>query len=242
MRVARTLNLIAGDGETNVLHLNTLDYGRWNDKTEKDPNWINTYGKGFKRLKDLRSDKGSDKRFNFDLLMANPPFAGDIKESRMLHQYELGFNPDGRKARSKVGRDILFIERNLDFLKPGGRMAIVLPQGRLNNTSDKYIREFIAERGRILAVVGLHVNTFKPHTTTKTSVLCSNGMMSCVRRLNITRFSLLCNRWQDNSGNYIYLKGEDGRHKLDKNGLIIQHDLHNHDGMLQMVLLPLLVG
>ena len=38
--------------------------------------------------------------------MANPPFAGDIKESRLLHQYDLGFNQNG-KAQNKVGRDIL---------------------------------------------------------------------------------------------------------------------------------------
>jgi len=102
--------------------------------------------------------------------MANPPFAGDIKEPRMIARYDLAKKPDG-KWQSKVGRDILFIERNLDFLKPGGRMAIVLPQGRFNNSSDKNIRDFIAERCRILAVVGLHGNTFRPHTGTKTSVL-----------------------------------------------------------------------
>lgn len=50
-------------------------------------------------------------------------------------------------------------------------MAVVLPQGRFNNSSDKYIRDFIAERCRILVVVGLHSNVFKPHTGTKTSVL-----------------------------------------------------------------------
>ncbi len=170
VRVARTLNLIAGDGETNVLHLNTLDFERWADKTEKDKKWISTYGKGFERLEKLRAEKGQNKQFKFDILMANPPFAGDIKESRILHQYQLGFKSNN-KAQSKVGRDILFIERNLDFLKPGGRMAIVLPQGRFNNTSDKYIREYISEQARILAVVGLHGNTFKPHTGTKTSVI-----------------------------------------------------------------------
>ena len=170
VRVARTLNLIAGDGETNVLHLNTLDFDRWQDKTEKDKKWINTYGKGFERLEKLRIEKGENKQFNFNILMANPPFAGDIKESRILHQYELGFKGNG-KAQNKIGRDILFIERNLDFLKPGGRMAIVLPQGRFNNTSDKHIRNFITQHGRILAVVGLHGNSFKPHTGTKTSVL-----------------------------------------------------------------------
>jgi type I restriction enzyme M protein len=34
-------------------------------------------------------------------------------------------------GKRRLGRDILFIERNLDFLKPGGRMAIVLPQGSI---------------------------------------------------------------------------------------------------------------
>jgi len=235
VRVARTLNLIAGDGETNVLHLNTLDFERWNDKTEKDPKWINTYGKGFDRLEKLRSDKGENKNFNFDILMANPPFAGDIKESRILHQYELGFKGNG-KAQSKVGRDILFIERNLDFLKPGGRMAIVLPQGRFNNTSDKHIREFIAQHGRILAVVGLHGNTFKPHTGTKTSVLFVQKWDDelCPKVDDYPIFFAVSEKGgKDNSGDYIYVKNSNGQYKLDKNGhLIVDHDLHNHGGEL----------
>ncbi|RCJ21542.1 DNA methylase [Nostoc sp. ATCC 43529] len=170
VQVARTLNLIAGDGQTNVLHLNTLDYELWDEVTEQEE-WDNIYHEGFRRLKKLRPKASKDYReFQFDVLMANPPFAGDIKEPRMIARYDLAKKPDG-KWQSKVGRDILFIERNLDFLKPGGRMAIVLPQGRFNNSSDKNIRDFIAERCRILAVVGLHGNTFKPHTGTKTSVL-----------------------------------------------------------------------
>ncbi len=236
VRVARTLNLIAGDGETNVLHLNTLDFERWADKTEKDKRWINTYGKGFERLEKLRAEKDSNKRFNFDVLMANPPFAGDIKESRILHQYELGFKADGKKAQSKVGRDILFIERNLDFLRPGGRMAIVLPQGRFNNTSDKHIREFIAEHGRILAVVGLHPNTFKPHTGTKTSVLFVQKWHDelCPKVDDYPIFFAVSEKGgKDNSGDYVYVKNGNGQYRLDKNGhLIVDHDLHNHDGEL----------
>ncbi len=236
VRVARTLNLIAGDGETNVLHLNTLDFDRWKDKTEKDKKWINTYGKGFERLEKLRADKGEDKQFNFDILMANPPFAGDIKESRILHQYELGFKADGKKAQTKVGRDILFIERNLDFIKPGGRMAIVLPQGRFNNTSDKHIREFIAQHGRILGVVGLHGNSFKPHTGTKTSVLFVQKWHDklCPKVDDYPIFFAVSEKGgKDNSGDYIYVKNGNGQQKLDKNGhLIVDHDLHNHDGEL----------
>ena len=169
VRVARTLNLIAGDGQTNVLHLNTLDYERW-DENLNDENWQETYFEGWKKLKKMRAEKNSNRDFLFDILMANPPFAGDIKESRILSKYELSKNAAGKMA-SKVGRDILFIERNLDFLRPGGRMAIVLPQSRFNKSSDRYIRDYIAERCRILAVVGLHGNVFKPHTGTKTSVL-----------------------------------------------------------------------
>jgi type I restriction enzyme M protein len=169
VRVARTLNLIAGDGQTNVLHLNTLDYELWDEVTQQE-DWQNIYFDGLKRLKKLRRSRDSYREFSFDVLMANPPFAGDIKEPRMIARYDLAKKTDG-KWQSKVGRDILFIERNLDFLKPGGRMAIVLPQGRFNNSSDKYIRDYLAERCRILAVVGLHGNTFKPHTGTKTSVL-----------------------------------------------------------------------
>ena len=240
VRVARTLNLIAGDGETNVLHLNTLDYERWNDNTERNSRWVRTYGDGFDRLKALRAEPEENRLFNFDILMANPPFAGDIKERRILHQYNLGFKGDGR-AQSKVGRDILFIERNLDFLKPSGRMAIVLPQGRFNNASDKYIREFIAERARILAVVGLHGNTFKPHTGTNTSVLFvqkwnddpSKGPL-CPRVDDYPTFFAVSEKGgKDNSGDYVFLENSNGQHKLDENGhLIVNHDLHNHNGEL----------
>ncbi len=169
VRVARTLNLIAGDGQSNIMHLNSLDWERWDDRI-KDEDWQSTYHEGWFKFIKHRILKNENHEFDFDILMANPPFAGDIKESRILAKYELGKKSNG-KYQSKVGRDILFIERNLDFLKPGGRMAIVLPQGRFNNSSDKYIRDFIAERCRILAVVGLHGNVFKPHTGTKTSVL-----------------------------------------------------------------------
>ena len=240
VRVARTLNLIAGDGETNVLHLNTLDYEKWDEWTERNRRWIQTYGSGYDRLRERAAPRGQNKTFDFDILMANPPFAGDIKESRLLHQYNVSFRESG-KAYSKVGRDILFIERNLDFLKPGGRMAIVLPQGRFNNTSDKRIREFIAERARILAVVGLHGNTFKPHTGTKTSVLFlqkwnddpAKGPL-CPRAEDYPIFLAASeNGGKDNSGDYVYLESGDGRHKLDNNGhLIVEHDLHNHNGEL----------
>ena len=261
VRVARTLNLIAGDGQTNVLNLNTLDWERWEEKT-KDEEWIGIYNIGWKGLKELRAKKDENHEFQFDILMANPPFAGDIKESRILAKYDLGKNPAG-KYQSKVGRDILFIERNLDFLKPGGRMAIVLPQGRFNNSSDKQIREFIAERCRILAVVGLHGNVFKPHTGTKTSVLFVQKWdeQLCPKADDYPIFfATMQEPSKDNSGEKIYVRKRDfikdetsitkkgsvkealdyyentpkdsDEYRLDAHGhLIVKHDLFNHDGI-----------
>ncbi|MDD3772574.1 MAG: N-6 DNA methylase [Weeksellaceae bacterium] len=261
VRVARTLNLIAGDGQTNVLHLNTLDYERWDEKTE-DEDWIDTYNEGWKKLKKLRAERNSNRDFQFDILMANPPFAGDIKESRILAKYELGKKPDG-KYQTAVGRDILFIERNLDFLKSGGRMAIVLPQGRFNNSSDKRIREYIAERCRILGVVGLHGNVFKPHTGTKTSVLLvqkwDDKLCPKVEDYPIF-FATMQEPSKDNSGEKIFVRKKDFPKKdretasvnmvaepldhyeatpkdldeflLDTHGhLIVKHDLFNHDNL-----------
>ena len=240
VRVARTLNLIAGDGQTNVLHLNTLDYELWDEITSQEE-WDEVYNSGFKRLKRRRPKGSKDYReFQFDVLMANPPFAGDIKEPRMISRYDLAKKPDG-KWQTKVGRDILFIERNLDFLKPGGRMAIVLPQGRFNNSSDKNIRDFIAERCRILAVVGLHGNTFKPHTGTKTSVLFVQKWNDdpkvgarCPRQDDYSIFfATMQKSGKDNSGEKIYVKKSDGSGDLlfdEHNHWIVDHDLFNHDG------------
>lgn len=210
VRVARTMNLIAGDGQTNVLHLNTLDWERWDEKTN-DGDWLDVYGRGWTNIKKLRTVKNNNRDFQFDILMANPPFAGDIKESRIISKYELGKNAAG-KYQTAVGRDILFIERNLDFLKPGGRMAIVLPQGRFNNSSDKQIREFIAERCRILGVVGLHGNVFKPHTGTKTSVMLvqkwDEKLCPKVDDYPIF-FATMQEPTKDNSGEKIYVRKRD---------------------------------
>jgi len=66
---------------------------------------------------------------------------------------------DGRKL-GKVKTEILFIERCLSLLKPGGRMGIVLPEGIFNNPSLAYVREFCEDRARIMAVVSLPQDAF----------------------------------------------------------------------------------
>ncbi|MFM2463956.1 N-6 DNA methylase [Paraburkholderia sp. RL17-368-BIF-A] len=143
------------------------------------------------------------------------------------------------KNQNTVGRDILFIERNLSFLKPGGRMAVVLPQGRFNNASDKDLREYLADHCRILAVVGLHGNVFKPHTGTKTSVLFvqkwnddpKTGPLCPKKDDYPIFFATMREPSKDNSGDKIYRQDADGAPLLDDHGhLIVKHDLFNHDG------------
>jgi type I restriction enzyme M protein len=242
VRVARCLNLIAGDGQTNVLHLNTLDWPKWDERIRQDEDWQETYGPGWTKLKKLRAVKNNNRAFQFDVLMANPPFAGDRKESDILSVYELGHKANG-KLETKVGRDLLFIERNLDFLRPGGRMAVVLPQGRFNNASDKRVREFIGERCRILSVVGLHPSTFKPHTGTKTSVLfiqkwnedTADPRYYCPKMDDYPIFFATQKlESKDTSGEKIIAKDADGKLLRDTHGhWVIQHDLFNHEGLTQ---------
>lgn len=243
VRVARCLNLIAGDGQTNVLHLNTLDWRKW-DETTRQEDWADIYHEGWKKLRKLQGKKRDFRNFQFDVLMANPPFAGDIKQSGLLAPYELAHKrtKDGSLGAlaNAVGRDLLFIERNLDFLKPGGRMAVILPQGRFNNSSDQRVREFIAQRCRILAVVGLHPNTFKPHTGTKTSVIFVQKWNDDPKAGPLCKksddynifFATQRKKSKDTSGDKLIASGKEGELLRDTHGhWVVQHDLFSHDGL-----------
>ena len=171
VKIGKAMMLIAGDGKTNVSYANSLDSSLWDTESKV------RFSKFLHRFDDFDLNEKNEEAmtdFDFDVVMTNPPFAGEVKGT-LLNKYDLGFKFDKEfertnKHQNKMTRDVLFIERNLDFLRAGGRMAIVLPQGVFNNTNQEYIRRYIMKRARLLAVVGLHGNSFKPHTGTKTSV------------------------------------------------------------------------
>ena len=86
----------------------------------------------------------------FDVILTNPPFAGEMKDRNMLAHYDLA-KPALKRAKDKAPkeeRDVLFLERVLKMLKPGGRAAIVLPQGKFNNSSLAFIREWILKNSQ----------------------------------------------------------------------------------------------
>jgi len=107
-------------------------------------------------------------------------------------------------------------------------MAIVLPQGNLNNTNAEYIRTWVMDKARILAVVGLHVNTFKPFTGTKTSVFFLRKWTEDEEPNRNYPIFLAVNEKpvKDNSGNYAFKKNASGSYATDELGKrIIDHDL-----------------
>ncbi len=227
-KVAKTMMIIAGDGKANVFCVSSLDVRDWQNSDA-----AKRIGEFSKTTKD-----GS-----FDLVLTNPPFAGKVTGKTQLAAYDLyelamtgvlkededeeaeideEANNKKVKARRKVAgmkRDILFLERCLDMLRPGGRMAIVLPQGNLNNLGTRGLREYIADRARLLAVVGLHVNTFKRFTGTKTSVIFLQkwGAETGDSIKNYPVFMATSQRsGKDNGGEYIY-KTVEG-HIVDEDG------------------------
>ncbi len=202
-KISKAMMLIAGDGKSHIFKENSLDSFSWGDNIRVN----------------LNNEKLADKNFkyfNFDILLANPPFAGEVTEKHILAEYPNVV----KKKQTKISRHLLFIERNLNFVKDGGRLAIVLPQGVFNNTSEKYIRDFLANKARILAVVGLDVNTFKPHTGTKTSVIFLQkwDKKKCPQVADYPIFFAVSEKsGKNNSGEYVY-KEVDGE-------MILQHDL-----------------
>ncbi|MBS2013020.1 MAG: N-6 DNA methylase [Deltaproteobacteria bacterium] len=95
------------------------------------------------------------------IVATNPPFAGRAPSD--------GFSIAERVRTPE--RDLLFLERSLDLLEPGGRLGIVLPYNKAANASFAGARRWLFERARVLAVVGLPRETFAPHTSQRTFVL-----------------------------------------------------------------------
>lgn len=236
-RISQALMLIAGDGKHHIFKRDSLDARDW-QRPESEDARVNLKQMLFKSENpaDERENQKTYRYLNFDILLTNPPFAGENPEQGLLRQYELA-KKEGGKLKNNVERHILFIERTIDMLRPGGRMAIVLPQGVLNNTNMEYVREYLFEKARILAVVGLHGNTFKPHTGTKTSVLFLQKWGAGNKPQKDYQIFMAVSKkgGKDNSGDYIHKKDAAGNYVHDQKGRkVLDHDLDEiADGFLK---------
>lgn len=154
-RIAKMKLLLEFNGKTNIKCNNSLD--------------------------DLDSLKLSISQIDgFDIILTNPPFGAKITNKAILSKFDLGykwslFNKEYHKTNvtyTNQNAEILFIERCIQLLKEGGRMAIVLPNGNFENPSLEYLRYYLKLKAKILAIVNLPQETFIPYGTgVKTSLL-----------------------------------------------------------------------
>lgn len=117
----------------------------------------------------------------FDVILTNPPYGAKLKidDRAILSNYALGYQwkaTDGVYQKTTKQLDfqtpqVLFIERCLDLLKPGGRLGIVAPESMFCNPSHKFIMSFVESRAQIEAVISMPENLFQPHTHAKTCVV-----------------------------------------------------------------------
>jgi len=107
-----------------------------------------------------------DKVSNIDVVITNPPFGVKEKQEKVLNKYKFGVN------KKSVDLEILFIEKIINVLKPGGVCALVLPDGVFNNVSLKSLREHLLEKCEMIASVDLPENVFK-----STGTGCETGIL-----------------------------------------------------------------
>lgn len=159
-RVARALLVFAGATTANIFRLNSLLRPDMTGLFQK----TTFAGQPNLTIEDINRTKFRHHK-GYDIILTNPPFAGEVKESEYINGYDLA------RYAKKVERDILFVERCVELLKPGGRMAIVLPDNKFSARSYEYVREWLLRRTRVLGAVGLGRHTFLPHTHQKASIL-----------------------------------------------------------------------
>ncbi|MET3715430.1 N-6 DNA methylase [Pseudomonas sp. PvP001] len=151
VRAAQMNVMMAGNSLGHLYHMNSLEFPL-----------------GY--LPGVQAARDAIRLGTIDVLMTNPPFGSDIPvtEKTILEQYDLARRwerqGDGyvmtNTIRPAVSPEVLFVERCVKWLKPGGRAGIVLPDGILGNPGDEYIRYWILRHCWVLASVDLPVESF----------------------------------------------------------------------------------
>ncbi|MCA9218159.1 MAG: N-6 DNA methylase [Planctomycetales bacterium] len=152
VRASQMNVVMACNQMANIYHMNSLEFPDGN-------------------LSGVEYMKKKAKLGSMDVVMTNPPFGADIPvtDPNILKHFDLAYkwerveNGGFRRTETRHGSvapEILFIERCLQWLRPGGRMGIVLPNGILGNPGDEYIRWWVLRHAYILASVDLPVEGF----------------------------------------------------------------------------------
>lgn len=158
-KTAKAYMAILGDGRGGIFCENSLDMpGKWGKDTQN-----------------------SIQLEAFDVVLTNPPYGSKLKieDRTVLSHYDLGFQwraKDGTLSKTSKQLvfqtpQVLFIERCLNLLKPGGRLGIVAPESMFCNPSHKYIMNYVESKAQIEVIVSMPEELFQPHTHAKTCVV-----------------------------------------------------------------------
>jgi len=172
---------------------------------------------------DLRIKTNNDgfKENSFDYIITNPPFGSTVKqtEKAYLHQYKLAtkevdwLNPNSKASdRPSQSTEVLFIEQAEKYLVEGGYLAIVVPDGVLTNSSMQYVRDYISDAFRIVAVISMPQTAFSANGAgVKSSVMFLKKYSYAEKQLRIDL--------RNNMQNSLISHSEDGKKflKLLKN-------------------------
>lgn len=158
---ATKMNMVMNnDGAGNILRANSLlPPHEWDLEFKKSlADRFNIDASKIRSVKDIAL---------FDVIVTNPPFGSKIpiQDSNILNQYEIA------GTSKSMSPEELFVERCVQFLKPKGRLAVVLPDSILGSPGKTFIREWLLKNCYIIASIDLHQDTFQPSTGTQTSVL-----------------------------------------------------------------------
>ena len=181
----------------------------------------------------------------FDVIVTNPPFGSKIPidDEHILSQFELAhiwnFNSitgDWEMTdtlQKSVPPEILFVERCTQFLKPGGRMGIILPDSILGSPGLSYIRTWIIRNHKIIASLDLNADTFQPHNGTQTSVLIlqkksQDEILAEALHGEVDDYEIFMAKvdriGHDKRGNETHKRDADGNELLDETGTPIIDD------------------
>lgn len=150
-----------------------VDYCIWGQEADYDLHVLTKinmimHGDGWNNIK-----QGDSLRTNylpedsFQLVLENPPFTTPYTNKEVLNHYEMGHDKESQEL------DILFVEKSIRLLAPGGRMLIIIPEGLLNLPKYESFRVWLLSKVYVVAVCSLPAGSFQPfgRSASKTTIL-----------------------------------------------------------------------
>lgn len=211
-KAARMNMVMAGDGHSNIFHLNSLDYpyGDLADVPSVAPAVMNSIrNSADKYFPFATADNNAQGKF--DMIFTNPPFGAKVEvDLEIARRYNGDYHIGGNAP------EVLFLEAGYNFLKPGGKMAIVLPDGILGNPNHEQTRKWILKHFKLIASIDLPVEAFLPQVGVQASLLFLQKKTEQEEIISIEEedydvfMAIVEKVGKDRRGVPIYLKDDDG--------------------------------